>query len=94
MKDAKLVAKTHTDHTSEIAIADMGDSCYPAEPIFVPNRDNIESGWLITVVYDGNTDKSEVRIYQSDRLQDNEPLCRLALPSVIPPGFHGTWKNN
>ncbi|MGK7938467.1 MAG: carotenoid oxygenase family protein, partial [Xenococcaceae cyanobacterium] len=35
---------------------------------------------------------SEVRIYGSDRLED-EPLCRLGLPSVIPPGFHGTWKS-
>ncbi|MEM8832396.1 MAG: carotenoid oxygenase family protein [Cyanobacteria bacterium P01_G01_bin.19] len=79
---------------NEIAIADMGDSCYPTEPIFVSDRDKIESGWLITVVYNGNTEQSEVRIYQSDRLEDNEPLCRLALPSVIPPGFHGTWKDD
>lgn len=77
--------------TGKIAIADLGENCYPSEPILVPRQDNPEHGWLLTVVYDGDTDSSEVRIYQSDRLSA-EPVCRLALPSVIPPGFHGTWK--
>ncbi len=79
-------------YTGNMAIADMGNNCYPSEPILVPRQDNSEKGWLLTVVYDGNTDKSEVRIYQSDRLFE-PPVCRLALPSVIPHSFHGTWKN-
>jgi all-trans-8'-apo-beta-carotenal 15,15'-oxygenase len=79
--------------TSNMAIADMGANCYPSEPILVPGKDNPEQGWLLTVVYDGELDRSEVRIYQSDRLFE-EPVCRLALPSVIPPSFHGTWKQN
>lgn len=79
--------------TSNMAIADLGANCYPSEPILVPCQDNPEQGWLLTVVYDGNTNQSEVRIYQSDRLFES-PVCRLALPSVIPPGFHGTWINN
>ena len=78
--------------TNNLAIADMGNNYYPSEPILVPSQENSERGWLLTVVYDGNADRSEVRIYQSDRLFDS-PLCRLALPSVIPPGFHGTWKS-
>ena len=44
------------------------------------------------MVYDGNIHQSQVWILASDRL-DGEPLCRLALPSVIPPGFHGTWQS-
>ena len=79
--------------TSNMALADMGANCYPSEPVLVPNRDNPERGWLLTVVYDGDRDRSEVRIYQSDRLFD-APVCRLALPSVIPPSFHGTWKQD
>ncbi|MCC0176564.1 carotenoid oxygenase family protein [Waterburya agarophytonicola K14] len=79
--------------THNMAIADMGKNCYPSEPVIVPQKDNPERGWLLTVVYDGNTDRSEVRIYQSDRLFD-APVCRLGLPSVIPPGFHGTWKQD
>ena len=77
--------------TEKMAIADLGDNIYPAEPILVPSQGNSESGWLLTVVYDGNTDNSEVRIYQSDKLSE-PPVCRLALPTVIPHGFHGTWK--
>jgi all-trans-8'-apo-beta-carotenal 15,15'-oxygenase len=76
-----------------MAIADLGENCYPSEPILVPSQDHPEQGWILTVVYDGNTDQSEVRIYHSDRLAD-KPICRLALPSVIPPGFHGTWHQN
>ncbi|PSB10582.1 hypothetical protein C7B62_08920 [Pleurocapsa sp. CCALA 161] len=79
--------------TGTIAIADLGENCYPSEPILVPRQDNPEQGWLLTVVFDGNTDSSEVRIYQSDQLSA-VPVCRLALPSVIPPGFHGTWKSS
>ncbi len=77
--------------TGNITLVDMGENIYPSEPIYVPQPDNPELGWLLTVVYDGNADSSEVRIYHSDRLNE-EPLCRLALPSTIPHSFHGTWK--
>lgn len=78
--------------TGNLTIADMGENIYPSEPIYVAQPDNPESGWLLTVVYDGNADRSEVRIYHSDRLKE-EPLCRLALPSTIPHSFHGAWKS-
>lgn len=77
--------------TGKSVIADMGDNCYPSEPIFVSNSDNSEQGWVLTVVYDGNTHRSEVRIYASEQM-DQEPICRLALPEVIPHSFHGTWR--
>ncbi len=77
--------------TKTLTIADMGENRYPTEPIFVPNPENFDTGWIITVVYDGNTDKSEVWVLDSEGL-DNEPICKLSLPSVIPPGFHGTWQ--
>ncbi len=70
----------------------MGTNIYPSEPIYVPSADEPTTGWLLTVVYDGNNHSSEVRIYHSDRL-DAEPICRLGLPEVIPPSFHGTWRN-
>lgn len=77
--------------TGNMMVANMGKNCYPTEPIFVPHQDNPQHGWLLTVVYDGNANQSEIRIYQSDRLFD-QPICRIALPSVIPPSFHGTWR--
>jgi carotenoid cleavage dioxygenase-like enzyme len=77
--------------TGNLSLADMGENRYPSEPIYVPHPDNPERGWLLTVVYDGNTDSSEVRIYESHVLE-TEPVCRLGLPSVIPPSFHGIWQ--
>jgi all-trans-8'-apo-beta-carotenal 15,15'-oxygenase len=45
-----------------------------------------------SVVYDGNNRRSEVWIFDVDRL-NAAPVCRLALPSVIPFSFHGTWRS-
>lgn len=77
--------------TSTLTIADAGENRYPSEPIFAPNPESNQSGWLLTVVYDGNEHQSEVWIYQSDQLEQ-EPICRLRLPQVIPHSFHGNWK--
>ncbi|MFW6357988.1 MAG: carotenoid oxygenase family protein [Chroococcales cyanobacterium] len=77
--------------TGNVAIADCGKNRYPSEPIYVPNQQNLNQGWLITVVYDGNNHTSEVWLYDSQQLE-NEPICRLGLPRVVPPSFHGTWK--
>jgi len=77
--------------TETLIVADLGENHYPMEPIYAPNPENPNHGWIVTVVYDGNTDKSEVWVFDSDRL-DESPVCRLGLPSVVPIGFHGTWK--
>ena len=74
-----------------LTIADCGENRYPTEPIYVPDISS-EKGWIVTVVYDGNSDKSEVWIFDSDGLL-REPICKLELPGVIPLSFHGTWKN-
>jgi carotenoid cleavage dioxygenase-like enzyme len=79
-------------HTGELMQADCGEDCYPMEPIYAPDADNANQGWIVTVVYDGKTDRSEVWIFDGDRL-DDAPICRLVLPEVIPIGFHGTWKS-
>ncbi|HIK32025.1 MAG TPA: carotenoid oxygenase family protein [Oscillatoriales cyanobacterium M4454_W2019_049] len=70
---------------------DFGENRYPTEPIYAPDAFDAERGWVTTVVYDGNTDTSEVWVFAGDRL-DDEPVCRLGLPQVVPMGFHGTWK--
>lgn len=70
--------------------ADLGTGRYPSEPLYAVDQHNPEQGWILTLVYDGNQHQSEVWIFAADRLQD-EPVCRLELPSVIPLGFHGTW---
>jgi carotenoid cleavage dioxygenase-like enzyme len=75
--------------TGKLTVADLGSHRYPSEPIYAPDG---ETGWIVTVVYDSQNDSSEVWVYDSDRL-DDEPVCRLGLPEVIPFGFHGTWRS-
>jgi carotenoid cleavage dioxygenase-like enzyme len=76
--------------TGTLTEADLGENRYSSEPIHAQDSQNPEQGWVITVVYDGNTHSSEVWVFDSDRL-DEEPVCKLGLPSVIPHSFHGTW---
>lgn len=77
--------------TQSLTVADLGENRYPMEPIFAPDPQNCARGWIVTVVYDGTRDRSEVWILDSDRL-DAPPVCRLELPSVVPMGFHGAWR--
>jgi carotenoid cleavage dioxygenase-like enzyme len=95
-EDAKLGkewfgAIARFDHqTGIVTTADLGENRYPTEPIYAPDAQNPDTGWILTVVYDGNTHSSELWVFASDRL-DSEPTCKLGLPSIIPIGFHGTW---
>lgn len=77
------------DHqTGNVSIASPGINCYASEPIYVPYSPS--EGWILTVVYNGNSHTSDLLIYQSLRLSD-APICGLRLPGVIPLGFHGCW---
>ncbi len=58
---------------------------YASEPIEVNN-------WVLATVYDGLQQRSEVWIWDGDRLAE-EPVGRLLLPEVVPMGFHGTWRS-
>lgn len=80
------------DHqTGALTEADFGQNCYPSEPIYAADADDPQRGWILTVVFDGDRHRSEVWIFESDRL-DGEPSCRLELPSIVPLSFHGTWQ--
>ncbi|MEO1184880.1 MAG: carotenoid oxygenase family protein [Cyanobacteria bacterium J06636_27] len=74
------------DHkTDTILEAEFGENRYPSEPIYA-------NGFILTVVYDGNSDSSELWIFNANKLNE-KPICKLNLPNVIPPGFHGNWKD-
>ncbi|MBD2100559.1 carotenoid oxygenase family protein [Leptolyngbya sp. FACHB-261] len=77
--------------TGDLQTAVCGAGLYPMEPIYAPDALNPNQGWIITVVFDGNQSQSEVWIYAADALAQG-PACRLALPQIIPLGFHGTWR--
>ena len=80
------------DHNNQtLTEANIGKNCYAVEPIYATDQNNPQQGWVLTVVYDGNQNSSQVWVFDADHL-DEEPVCKLTLPSVVPNGFHGTWK--
>jgi carotenoid cleavage dioxygenase-like enzyme len=78
-------------HTGAFTITNIGENRYPCEPIYVKDLENPSQAWVVTVVYDGKSDASEVWIYDADKLNE-EPVCKLELPGAVPHSFHGTWK--
>ncbi|HIK30225.1 MAG TPA: carotenoid oxygenase family protein [Oscillatoriales cyanobacterium M4454_W2019_049] len=77
--------------TGDATIADIGENCYATEPVRAPDVLDPDRGWILTVVFDGDRETSEVWIFDGDRL-DDEPVCKLALPGIIPISYHGTWR--
>ncbi len=78
-------------HTGQVDRADCGAHTYPSEPIYAPDVQNPNRGWILSVVYDGVTEQSQVWVWRSDGLAAG-PVCQLALPHVIPHSFHGAWQ--
>ena len=70
---------------------DVGAGRLPGESSFVPKADavNEDDGYLMTYVYDANTDSSEFAIFDAASMS-NEPVATVELPRV-PFGFHGNW---
>jgi len=73
-----------------MTVADLGAHRYAIEPTYAPDADDPDRGWILTVVYDSQQHRSEVWIFDADRI-DGAPTCRLSLPGVIPMGYHGCW---
>ena len=81
-----------------MTISDCGAHHYISETVYAPGEADRGSspndrGWLLSVVFDAEADRSEVWIHDADS-DLSEPVCRIALPEVIPLGFHGTWRSH
>ncbi|WP_295879239.1 carotenoid oxygenase family protein [uncultured Thiohalocapsa sp.] len=80
------------DHAADrLTEADLGDGRYPSEPVVVPDAEDPDRLWLLSVIYDGNADAGEVWIFDAAALADG-PACVLTLPDVVPLSFHGCWR--
>ena len=76
---------------------DFGEGKYCGEPIFVPNPGKVypslspvEEGWLMTLVFDENTDRSFIAIMNTEAIADG-PVAQIHLEHHSPMSFHGTW---
>lgn len=78
----------HTGERSEIV---LGVGHMPGEPVFVPadGGKNEDDGYLMTFVYDADTDSSRYVVMDASTMDDT-PIASIELPR-IPFGFHGSW---
>jgi len=71
---------------------DPGPGRYPGEPVFVRDPDGRadDEGWVLSVVYDAGTDKSDLVILDASSF-GKDPDAVVHLPARVPFGFHGSW---
>lgn len=78
--------------TGEQQIWSAAPKGFVGEPIFVPRPQATaeDDGWVLTVVYNAECDRSEIVILDGQNL-DSEPLARLRLKHHLPYGLHGSF---
>ncbi len=74
---------------------DYGEGVFGSEAVFAPkpdaDRSSVEDdGYVITMVTDSNTWKSECLVFDAQDIVSG-PVCRVQLPHRVPSGFHATW---
>lgn len=80
------VGRVTFDGDAQIETLEPG--LYGSEPLYAPRQGSRAEGdgYLLEVVYDGLTHRSEVQILRAETL---EQVCRLRLPHHLPHQFHG-----
>jgi len=70
-------------------VVELPKGTYGSEPLFAPaqNAKAEDDGYVLEVVYDGWTHKSELQVYRADNI--HEHCCTLRLKHHIPHQFHG-----
>ncbi|MFM6319096.1 MAG: carotenoid oxygenase family protein [Dolichospermum sp.] len=71
---------------------EFGKNRYGGESVFVPspNATAEDQGWLVTFVYDENSQRSELLVINAEDMT-SEPIARVIISQRVPYGFHGTW---
>ena len=82
----------HDLHNGTKEIHDFGPGTHAAEPVFVPVSDDAaeDDGYVMTLVYDENTDRSDLVILHAQDFT-GDPVATVHLPQRVPYGFHGNW---
>jgi carotenoid cleavage dioxygenase-like enzyme len=71
---------------------EFGQGRYGGESVFAPrlNATTEDDGWLLTFVYDQNSETSELIVINAQDVT-SEPVARVIIPQRVPYGFHGAW---
>ncbi len=69
---------------------EFGAGRHPGEAVFAPASNGEDSGYLMTIVHDDNTGKSEFVVVDATDVARG-PIARVILPARVPYGFHGGW---
>jgi carotenoid cleavage dioxygenase len=85
----------YNNETGQYDKWDYGDGVFGSEAVFAPvkgaTRANDEDdGYVITLVLDSNTWKSEALVFDGRDIAVG-PIARIRLPQRVPVGFHATW---
>jgi carotenoid cleavage dioxygenase len=90
-KKARGGIRKYDRETGKDTEIDFGQGRQGGEPVFAPAADpkSEDDGYLMTYVYDADTDSSEFVIMDAKSM-DNAPVASIDLPR-IPSGFHGSW---
>jgi carotenoid cleavage dioxygenase-like enzyme len=82
----------HDLQTGRTEVHSYGKTRSALEPVFVPRQGGTDEddGWILSYVYDGERDKSDVVILAAKDFT-GEPVATIELPVRVPYGFHGAW---
>ncbi|MDJ0553535.1 MAG: carotenoid oxygenase family protein [Microcoleaceae cyanobacterium MO_207.B10] len=71
---------------------EFGKGRYGGEAVFAPrlNASSEDDGWLLTYVYDENTQTSELVVVNAQDVS-GETVARVIIPQRVPYGFHAAW---
>ncbi|MEA5551279.1 carotenoid oxygenase family protein [Anabaena cylindrica UHCC 0172] len=71
---------------------EFGQGRYGGEAVFAPrlHATTEDDGWLITFIYDQNSETSELIVINAQDVT-SEPVARVIIPQRVPYGFHGAW---
>ena len=62
----------------------------PSEPVFVPRGACEGDGWILSVIYRGAENRSDIAIFEARDIAAG-PIGTAKLPRRVPFGFHGNW---
>lgn len=93
-RDSRVVgfdSLAHVDFaTGARTVYAFADGYVPGEPVFVPRGIEEGDGWILSVVWRGREDKSDVCVFEARDLARG-PVGFARLPRRVPFGFHGNW---